>query len=141
MIRTSTVVVLLCIAAPFTGIGQSTAQNASLTAPISSHEAHDLTKSARSVAQFRELAEYFRRQESDYRADAAAEKVERDRRATVYAGLYQKYPRPVDSAQYLYDSYLTSANVAALQAQRYEHLAGGQGQHEEQLATNPLSRQ
>jgi hypothetical protein len=71
-----------------------------------------------------------------YRAKAADEKIERDRRAQVNAGRYQKYPRPVDSAQYLYESYVSSADSAALQAQHYDQLAAGQTQHDQRLAAD-----
>jgi hypothetical protein len=37
--------------------------------------------------------------------------------------LMQKYPRPVDTAQYLYESYVSQADDAALQAQHFDQLA------------------
>jgi hypothetical protein len=73
--------------------------------------------------EYHELAGYFSQQEAVYRAQAAAEKTELDRRAQVNAALYQKFPRPVDSAQYYYDSYASSADQAARQARHYEQLA------------------
>jgi hypothetical protein len=118
------------------GTAQSAPQTASLSAPLTAHEANSLVKSARSVAEYKELAGYFRQQEAEYRAKAADEKTELDRRAQVNAGLYQKYPRPVDVAQSRYDSYLANANSAALQAQHYDQLASGEGQHDRQLATS-----
>jgi hypothetical protein len=98
-------------------------------------------KGAHSVAEYKELAGYFHQQEAEYRAKAADEKVELDRRAQVNAGLYQKYPRPVDSARSLYESYLTSANSDALEAQHYDQLAAGEGQHDRQLATSSQDKQ
>ena len=136
MNRPLIIVALLSLASPLAGTAQTTTQTASVTAPMSPHEAHDLMKSAHSVDQYKELAGYFHQREADYRAKAAAEKIERDRRAEVNASLYQKYPRPVDSAQYLYDSYVADANAAALQAQRYDQLASGQSQRDQQMATS-----
>ena len=81
---------------------------------------HGLIKNAHSREQYQQLASYYHRQEANYRAQAAAEKAERDRRAQVNAGLMQKYPRPVDSAQYLYESYVYQADNAALQAQHLQ---------------------
>jgi hypothetical protein len=81
-----------------------------------------------------QLAEYFHQRETAYRAEAAAEKIERDRRAQVNAALYQKFPRPVDSAQYFYQSYLADADSADLQARHYDQLAATQTEHDEQVA-------
>ena len=67
--------------------------------------------------------------------EAATEKLESDRRAQVNAGLYQKYPRPVDTAQHLYETYLADADSAAAQAKHYDELAAGQTQHEVETAT------
>lgn len=118
---------------PIAGTAQSS-QTASLVTPLSPNEVRDLIKSAHSVAEYKHLAGYFHQQETDYRAKAADEKVELDRRAQVNAGLYQKYPRPVDTAQGFYDSYVSSANSAALQARHFDELAAGTGQHQEQMA-------
>jgi hypothetical protein len=127
----------LCLAFPLAGMAQSTTQTASLPSLIPGQDLHNFIKSAHSAAQYQLLADYFHQQEAKYRAEAAAEKIERDRRAQVNAGVYQKYPRPVDSAQYLYESYSSSADQAGLQAQHYELLATGQPQHSEQAATTP----
>jgi hypothetical protein len=126
----------ILLTSPLAGMAQSTAQTASLSAPITAHDVHNLIKSAHTVAEYKELSGYFHQQEAEYRAKAADEKVELDRRAQVNAGLYQKYPRPVDSAQSLYESYLANANGAALEAQHYDQLAAGEGQHDRQLATS-----
>ena len=121
---------------PLIGMAQSTTQTANLTTPMTAHDAHGLMKSAHSVEQYKQLSSYFHQQEALYRAKAADEKIERDRRAQVNAGRYQKYPRPVDSAQYLYESYVSSADSAALQAQHYDQLAAGQTQHDQRLAAD-----
>jgi hypothetical protein len=119
---------LLSFAFPMVGTAQSTVQPTSLTVSLSAHEVRDLVRSAHSREQYQQLATYYHQQEAHYRAEAAAEKVERDRRAQVNAALYQKYPRPVDSAQYLYESYVSQADAAALSAQHYDQLAAAPGQ-------------
>jgi hypothetical protein len=134
MNRTSMISIALSLALPFAGMAQSATQNASVTASVSAQELHSLVKSANTAAQYKQLAGYFHQQETDYRAKAAAEKAEVDRRAQVNAALYQKYPRPVDTAESLYESYLSDANSAALQARHYEQLAAGQEPHDKQLA-------
>jgi hypothetical protein len=121
---------------PIAGIAQSTTHTASLSTPITAQQAHSLMKIAHSVEQYKQLSSFFHQEEAVYRVKAADEKTERDRRAQVSAGLYQKYPRPVDSAQALYESYVSSANSAALQARHYDQLAAGQTQHDPQLATS-----
>jgi len=137
MNRRLLVVATLSFVFPLAAIAQSTEQTASVTTPTSQREIHDLIKSAHTTAQYKELAGYYCQQEAEYRAKAAAERVERDRRAQVDAVRYQKYPRPVDSAQYLYESYVSSADSAALQAQHYDQLASGQTRNGDQLAVTP----
>lgn len=112
--------------APIAAFSQSS-RSANLIAPMSPQEARDLVKKAHSAAEYRQLAGYFHQQEADYRAKAADEKVEMDRRSQVNSPLYQKYPRPVDMAKALYDSYTTCADSAALQAKHFGELAAGQG--------------
>jgi hypothetical protein len=136
MNRTLIIVAALALTPPFAGMSQSTSQAASLSMPMTAHDVQLLMKSAHSVEQYKQIAGYFHQQEAVYRAKAADEKVERDRRAQVTAGLYQKFPRPVDSAQALYESYVSTADSAALQAQRYDQLAAGQTQHGSQLAAS-----
>lgn len=123
MSRTWIVVAFLSLASSIAGAAQSGMQTANFATPITAHELHSLAKTASNPTQYRELAGYFHQQEADLRAKAAAAQVERDRRAQVNAGLEQKYPRPVDSAQSLYESYLSQANTAAQQALHYDQLA------------------
>jgi len=136
MNRTMVLITALSLTIPFAGMAQPTTETSSLTAPLSGRELHSLMLNAHSAAQYKQLAGYFHQMEAKYRAEATAEKAERDRRAQVNAGLMQKYPRPVDSAQYLYESYVSQADSAALQAQHYEQLAAAPTQHDQQDATN-----
>ncbi|MGA1982276.1 MAG: hypothetical protein ABSG84_07370 [Acidobacteriaceae bacterium] len=136
MNRSMIAVAILSLAFPLAGIAQSTMQTASLTAPLSAREAHDLIRSAHSRQQYQQLASYYHQQEANYRAEAVAEKAERDRRAQVNAALMQKYPRPVDSAQYLYESYVSQADNAALQARHYDQLAAAPAAQNPQSATD-----
>jgi hypothetical protein len=129
-------VATLSLALPIAGVSQSPVQTASLTMPMSPRDAHTLMKSAHSTAEYTQLASYFHQQESAYRAKATAERTELDRRASVNAALYQKYPRPVDTAQSLYDSYVANANDAALEARHYDQLAGNPASHDQQLANS-----
>jgi hypothetical protein len=98
-------------------------QTAPAAVQLSRQELKTLLATAHTSDQYKQLAGYFHAQELAARSKAVAEKVERDRRAQVNAALYQKYPRPVDSAQYLYESYLADADRAAALAQHYDQLA------------------
>ena len=136
MNRTMIAAAILSLAFPLAGLAQSPVQNASLSAPISAHDVHNLIKSANSKAQYQRLATYFHQQEARYRAEAVAEKAERDRRAEINQGMMQKYPRPVDSAQNRYESYVSQADNAALQARHYEQLADAPAGQNQQNASD-----
>jgi hypothetical protein len=117
--RALIVVATLSLALPLAVMAQPTTQ----TQQLSGQQLRSLTQSAHSAADYKQLADYYRQQEAKFRSEATADKAELDRRAQVNASLYQKYPRPVDSARYFYQSDLSNASSAALQAQHYEQLA------------------
>ena len=78
---------------------------------------------AKTSADYLTLRDYYNNLAETNRVLANEEKQEWERRAanpTVYA---KKYPAPVDSAHYLYDSYVQKTTASAEQAQRYEQLA------------------
>ena len=137
MNRSLVLVATLSLALPIAGMAQSTTQTASLSMPLTPREVHSLMLSAHNSAQYKQIAGYFHQQEAKFRAEAAAEAVERDRRAPDNAALYhyQKYPRPFDTAQYLYESYLSKADSAATQAQHFDQLAAAKSQNDQQLAS------
>jgi hypothetical protein len=121
---------------PVAGISQTDTQTASLSAPLTTRELHNLINSAHSVTEYRQLAGYFHQQEAEYRAKAADEKVKHDQMAEGTSGQYHKIPTPADFAQSVYESYVSKADKAALQAQHYDRLAAGQTHHDQQLATS-----
>jgi len=137
MNRSLVLVATLFLALPFAGMAQTSMQTASLSAPVTPREVHSLMRSAHDSAQYKQIAGYFHQQEAKFRAEAAAEAVERDRRAPDNAALYhyQKYPRPYDTAQSLYESYLSKADSAATQAQHFDQLAAAKSQNDQQLAS------
>ena len=121
---------------PLMGMAQSTTQTANLTTPMTAHDAHGLMKSAHSVAEYKQLSSYFHQQEAVYRAKAADEKIKRDQMAQGSTSQYHKIPWPVDFAQAVYESYVSSADKAAIRAQHYDQLAAGQTQHDQRLAAD-----
>jgi hypothetical protein len=80
-------------------------------------------QTAHNPQQYQALADYFRLQEKSFRAKAAAEKLVWDARSQNIAATGNKYPRPVDSAHYLYDSYSYDADQSRQKAEHYEQLA------------------
>ena len=135
MNRTLVLVATLSLALPLAGMAQSSTQTASLSAPMTPREVHSLMRSAHDSAQYKQIAGYFHQQEAKFRAEASAEKTVRDHCGQVSASLMHKYPRPVDVAQYWYESYVSQADNAALKAQHFDQLSAANTQHDQQLAS------
>ena len=103
----------------------SLAQNAIRTEPIPTTQARAkfLVKNAKTPAEFFALHDYYAHVAETDRVKAAEEKQEWERRSANPVAYGRKYPTPLDSAHYLYESYQQSADAAAAKAQRYELLA------------------
>jgi hypothetical protein len=82
-----------------------------------------MMQDAHTAAQYGVLAAYFARQQKSFQAQADIEKQEWARRSTNIMLTAAKYPRPVDSARYLYDYYAYKATEAGQFAARYSNLA------------------
>jgi hypothetical protein len=80
--------------------------------------AHD----ARTQDQYKVLASSYERQQKDYLQQAAEEKQEWERRSQNIVSINAKYPRPVDSAKYLYEYYAYKASEAGALSAKYSHL-------------------
>ena len=78
-------------------------------------------QNAHNPQQYQALADYFRQQQKSFQAKASAEKLVWDARAQNASG--NKYPRPVDSARYLYESYSYDADRTGKLADHYEQLS------------------
>ena len=83
-------------------------------------------KQAHDASDYRALAVRFHEQEQVYRAKAAEEKSEWERRQQITVSIAEKYPRPVDSAHYLYDYYSQKADQMSKNAAKYEARAAAQ---------------
>ena len=83
-------------------------------------------KQAHSTSDYRALALHFHEQEQVYRTKAAEEKAEWERRQQITVSIAEKYPRPVDSAHYLYDYYSQKADQMSKTAAQYEARAAAQ---------------
>jgi len=92
---------------------------------MSRQQLRSLIQNAHDAAQYKQLADYYRQQEAQYRAMAAAEKAEWNKRVQAsLGGESLKKPNPADSAHRLYDSYSYQADHNADLAAHYEQLAG-----------------
>ena len=80
-------------------------------------------QNAHTPQQYEALAGYFRQQQKSLQAKAAEEKVLWDARAQNVVASSNKYPRPVDSAHYLYEYYADGADRNGKLADHYQQLA------------------
>jgi hypothetical protein len=111
-------VATLSIALPLAGMAQP--QATSQPAQLSRQELRTLAQNA----QYQKLADYYHQQETQFRAKAASEKMEWDRRAQMSQGGPElKIPNPADSARRLYESYSYDADHSADLANHYQQLA------------------
>jgi hypothetical protein len=83
-----------------------------------------MARDAHTPSQYAVLAGYYDGRQKDYLAQAAEEKQEWVRRSANIMLTAAKYPRPVDSAHYLYDYYTYKAMEAGQLAAKYSQLAG-----------------
>jgi hypothetical protein len=119
MNRILKVVAVFSLAVPVAGMAQAADQSTQM----SKQQLRDLKQNAHESTQFKQLADYYRQRETEYRAKAAEEKTEWDRRAQASNGPTLKLPNPTDSARRLYDSYFYEANHSADLASHYDQLA------------------
>jgi hypothetical protein len=105
----------------------SSAQQSTRSAEDSTHisrsQLKTLVREAHTATQYEALANYYGKQQKDYWARAAEEKQEWARRSTQVMVSAAKYPRPVDSAHYLYDYDVYMAVNAEQLATKYAQLA------------------
>ena len=113
---------LACSSPSLSGLAQSAEH--STPKLYSRSELKKQIATAHTPEQYQALANYYRQEEGSFRAQQAAELLLWEQRAQNTSSTAQKYPRPVDSAHYLYDYYAYEADRSAQQAALYEQLAG-----------------
>ena len=102
----------------------SLAQNATSTETTTTRaQVQSLVKNAKTPADYLALHDYYAHAAEIDRAKAAEAKQEWERRSANPVAYGRKYPTPIDSAHYLYESYQQSADAAAAKAQHYQELA------------------
>jgi acyl-coenzyme A synthetase/AMP-(fatty) acid ligase len=93
------------------------------TTTYSADQIRQLVSQAHSPEQFKTLASYYDGQQQKYLAKAAEEKDEWVRRSQNVMVVAAKYPRPVDSARYLYEYYMTKASEAGALSAKFSRSA------------------
>jgi len=78
-----------------------------------------LVHSAHTSEQYQVLANYYAERERNFLQQAAQEKIEWQRRSQNLTGILAKYPRPADSAKYMYESYVYRASEAGSLSAKY----------------------
>ena len=110
----------------FAGVAsaQGTASSTETGAHYTQAQLKQLASNAHAPEQFKALANYFGKQHEDYLRQATEEKKEWERRSQNIMGVLAKYPRPVDSARYLYEYYMYKASENGALEAKYSRLAG-----------------
>jgi hypothetical protein len=124
MNRILKVVAVFSLAAPLAGVAQPVAQTANQPTQMTKQELRELKQTAHESAQFKQIADYYHQQEAKFRAEAAEEKADWDRRQQMDPyGTAEKIPNPADSARRLYESFSYEADHSAELANHYDQLA------------------
>lgn len=115
--------VVLVFAVATSGSAQQQTGSTSATSHYTRAQLKQLVHNAHSQEQYEALTKYYRGQQNVYLGEAAQEKQEWIRRSQNVMAVAAKYPRPVDSARYLYEYYADQARRAGQSAEQYQQLA------------------
>jgi hypothetical protein len=102
---------------------QATASSAENGTHYTQSQLKELARDAHNAAQYGALATIYDNRQKDYLQQAAEEKQEWIRRSQNIVSIAAKYPRPVDSARYLYEYYTTMAAESGQLAAKYAQLS------------------
>jgi hypothetical protein len=90
---------------------------------------NQLAREAHTPEQYQALAAHYANEQKEFLQQAANAKAEWERRSQNVMGVLAKYPRPVDSAKYLYDYFVEKANEAGLRSAKYSQQEISSRQH------------
>jgi hypothetical protein len=130
-----TVLIPLLLIIGYSALSPAQSLQTNTQAHFTRTELRQQIKNAHNPEQYQALADYFRQQQTSFLNKAAEEKLLWDARAQNVTASGQKYPRPVDSAHYLYDSYSHDAEQSGKLADHYDQLG-----HTVASLTHPISR-
>jgi hypothetical protein len=114
---------ILAIALASVASAQTTTAASGAATNYSQAQLKTMAREAHTSSQYQVLANYYSAQQKDYLAKSADEKKEWERRSANVMLTAAKYPRPVDSARYLYEYYTSMAQDAEEKSAKYQHLA------------------
>jgi hypothetical protein len=123
MTRSVVPLVVLSFALAGTGHAQIADSSIQVGAHLTKTQATQLLRRAHTPDEYRLLAGYYSKQEKDYQLQASDEKQEWIRRSQSVMVAAAKYPRPVDSARYLYEYYAYKEAEAGQLAKKFGVLA------------------
>jgi len=123
MKRNLCAVSILTFALAGIGSAQAATSAAASGAQYTQAQIKQLAQNANTPEQYSALAGYYGTQQQDYLRQAAEEKQEWMRRSQNVVSIAAKYPRPVDSARYLYEYYAYKASEAGSLAAKYALLS------------------
>jgi hypothetical protein len=118
-----TALCVISLALATIGGAQTTTSPSSSDTQYTQAQLKQLAKNANTLTQYQALASYYDAQQKRNLARATEEKQEWERRSANVMLTAAKYPRPVDSAHYLYDYYTYKAGEAGQLAAKYAQLA------------------
>jgi hypothetical protein len=124
MTRNLVVLCILSLGIAGAGSAQVTGSTTQPGTQLTKAQAKQLIRDAHAPDQYRALAGYYGAQQSGYLQQAAEEEKEWMRRNQNIVSIAAKYPRPVDSARYLYEYYKYEASEAGKLAVKYDRLSG-----------------
>jgi hypothetical protein len=101
------------------GVAQGTTSPAQGGQQYTQAELKQLVLTAHTPEQYNVLASYYENRQRSYLQLAAEEKQDMDRRSQFTSSISAKYPRPVDSARYLYEYYTLKASETGALAMKY----------------------
>jgi hypothetical protein len=102
---------------------QATASSAENGTHHTQAQLKELAREAHAPAQYSALATFYGNQQNNYLQKAAEEKQLWIQRSQNIVSIAAKYPRPVDSARYLYEYYSTMAAESGQLAAKYGQLS------------------
>jgi len=121
------VVLLTCVNV---GTAQAPAAAGGTAPHYSNSHLKQMMREAHTPEQYSALASYYSSSRQDFLQKAAEEKLEWERRSQNVMSVAAKYPRPVDSARYLYEYYIQEAAEAGGLSAKYSRLLASPGSSE-----------
>jgi hypothetical protein len=114
---------IVVLAMTTSGNAQQQSGSKSPTVHYTRTQMNQLIAEARTQGQYETLSTYYQEKQAAFSEEAAQEKQEWIRRSQNVVLINAKYPKPVDSARYLYEYYADQAQRAGQLATKYQQLA------------------